>query len=261
MPIFRRFSTILLLLAAPAWADSITVSAAISLKEAVSQIAQNYESQTGNHVDLNFGASGQLAAQIAQGAPVDAFISAGTREMDDLARQNLIDPATRRVVCGNELVLVVPPNAAYLPGSFADLADGRIVQLAIGQPKTVPAGEYARQVLAHLKLTDVVAPKLVYGENVRQVLDYVERGEVDAGIVYATDAAEAGAKVKIAARADGSWHDPILYPAAVIRQSTKADAARRFLDFLAMPDSRKVFEAHGFVIPSPTVSATTAPAP
>jgi molybdate transport system substrate-binding protein len=244
----------LLLAAAPAWADSITVSAAISLRESLIQIAHAYQTDTANHVDLNFGASGQLAAQITQGAPVDAFISAGSREMDQLAGRGLIDPATRRDVCGNELVLIVPAAAAYLPATFADVADGRVVQLAVGQPKTVPAGEYAMEVFAHLKLTDAVASKLVYGENVRQVLDYVQRGEVDAGVVYATDAVEAGNKVRVAARADDSWHDPILYPAAVVTHSPKADSARRFLDFLATPQARKILTDHGFTLAVPTTS-------
>jgi molybdate transport system substrate-binding protein len=208
-------------------------------------------------VDLNFGSSGQLAAQIAQGAPVDAFVSAGEREMDQLAAQGLIDPSTRHVVCGNELVLIVPADAVFIPASFLDLSDSRIGRIAVGQPRTVPAGEYAQEVFDHLKMSSQLTSKLVFGENVRQVLDYVERGEVDGGVVYATDAAQAGAKVRIAARSDASWHSPITYPAAVMKQSAKADAARRFVDYLTTPESRKVLGEHGFIIAAPT----TAPAP
>jgi molybdate transport system substrate-binding protein len=255
---YRSALLILLGVMAQAWpaagADSVTVSAAISLKESLTQIAKDYQAQTGNPVQLNFGASGQLAAQISQGAPVDAFISAGVKEMDQLAKQGLIDPATRRTVCGNELVLIVPADAAYVPDSFAALTDERIKRIAIGQPKTVPAGQYAQEVLNNLKIADALASKLVYGENVRQVLDYVSRGEVDAGVVYATDAEAAGAAVRVAAKAGASTHRPIVYPAAVIKQANHADLARQFLDYVCGEAAGQVLAAHGFVVNTPATS-------
>ncbi len=203
-------------------------------------------------VVFNFGASGQLAAQITQGAPADAFISAASTEMDQLAKQNLIDPATRRDVCFNSLVLIVPSDAKFVPGSFGELTDSRVGRIAVGQPKIVPAGRYAQQVFDRLKISAALNTRLVFGENVRQVLDFVQRGEVDAGVVYSTDAMAAGAKVRVAATADASMHDPIVYPAAVIKQSAHAEAARRFLDYLSSAPARKVFSAHGFVVNSPT---------
>jgi molybdate transport system substrate-binding protein len=257
MRFFKTFFVLLACWALPAFAQPITVSAAISLKEALTGIVQQYHAQTGRQVNLNFGASGQLAAQIGQGAPVDAFISAGTREMDQLYSAGLIDAATRRTICGNELVLIVPADAAFTPGSFADLTDPRVQRIAVGQPRTVPAGEYAQEVFDHLKIAPSIAPKEVYGENVRQVLDYAVRGEVDAAIVYATDAAAAGAKVRVAARADPSLHDPIVYPAAVLKQSGNAERARQFLDYLGSAPAQQTLAAQGFVVASPS----TAPAP
>jgi molybdate transport system substrate-binding protein len=243
--------------AAPVWAGGITVSAAISLKEALTQIASGFEAAGGDTMQLNFGASGQLAAQIAQGAPVDLFISAGRREMDQLAKQGLIDPAALENICGNELVLIVPADAAFTPGSFSELTDTRVRRIAVGQPKIVPAGQYAQEVFDHLKIAGELAPKLVFGQNVRQVLDYVERGEVDAGVVYSTDAVAAGDKVRVAAKADASLHEPIIYPAAVIKQSSQAETARQFLNYLNTDAARRVLASHGFVVAAPT----TAPAP
>lgn len=244
-------------LAAPVWADSITVSAAISLKDALTSIAKDYEKQTGQTVQFNFGSSGQLAAQIAQGAPADAFISAGAREMDQLARDGDIDPATRRIICGNELVLIVPADATAVPRSFEDLSDSRFKRIAVGQPKTVPAGQYAQEVFVRLKLTGLLTPKLVYGQNVRQVLDYVVRGEVDAGVVYATDAIAAAGKVRVAVKADPALHDPIVYPAAVVSRAANSQSARQFLDYLAGDAARQTLGAEGFVVSQPA----TAPAP
>jgi len=246
MRTFLRILLLLTTLTRVAFADSITVSAAISLKESLTQIAADYQAKSGDTVALNFGASGQLSAQIAQGAPVDVFISAGVKEMDQLAAANLIDTYTRRNICGNGLVLIVPADAKFVPASFSDLTDSRILKIAIGQPKSVPAGQYAQDVFTNLKLTDAVTPKLVLGENVRQVLDYVIRGEVEAGIVYSTDALSAGEKVKVAAIAPESSHKPIVYPAAIIKATSKADAARRFLDYLSSDAAVKVFTAHGF---------------
>src|SRR4051812_43756680 len=188
--------------ARPATADSITVAAAISLKDALTDIAQSYKSDTGETVQFTFASSGQLMAQIKNGAPIDAFISAAQSQVDDLAKANAIDDKTRRTIAGNALVLIVPAVAkSPPPASFKDLADPRHKRIALGEPRTVPAGEYAAQPLAALKLTDTVKPRAVYGSNVRQVLDYVERGEVAAGIVYATDALAAGDKVRVVDRA------------------------------------------------------------
>jgi len=248
-PALRLIAFVAVALAAvAARAETLTVSAAISLKESLEQVGRDYHAKTGDDVRFNFDASGRLEQQIKQGAPVDAFVSAADKEVDDLTKSGQADAATRRVVVGNDLVLIVPAGAGGGPRSFADLATDT-GKLAAGDPKSVPAGHYAQQTLAALKLTDAVAPRLVYGQNVRQVLTYVERGEVSAGLVYGTDAKQAGAAVRVVAVADSATHDPIEYPAVVITGSPHAAAASRFLDYLCTPAARAVLVAHGFTVP------------
>jgi molybdate transport system substrate-binding protein len=247
-----------LLIPTLAWAGSITVSAAISLKEALTEISQNYQKETGTQVNLNFAASGTLAAQIKQGAPVDLFVSAGAHEVDDLIATGVANGASRTDVVGNSLVLVVPASSTNPPKSFADLADKRFTKIAGGQPKVVPAGDYAAQVLKKLNLEAAVADRLVTGDNVRQVLQYVIRGEADAGIVYATDAQAAGNSVKVAVVADESTHDPIRYPAVTIKTGQQAEAMK-FLEYLKTDKSKAVWVAHGFQIPTATTQPATMP--
>jgi molybdate transport system substrate-binding protein len=240
-------------------ADTIRVGAAISLKDALTEIAADYEKRTGDRVEFPFGSSGQVMAQVNGGAPLDAFISAADKQVDALAARGLVDPESRRVVAGNTLVLIVARDADRSIDSFEALGSGAVSRMAIGEPKTVPAGEYAAQVLAKLKLKDAVAGRLVYGSNVRQVLNYVARGEVTAGVVYATDARQAGDKVKVVATASENWHDPIVYTAVLVKKSRNAAAARRFLDHLATDDARRVLRARGFTIP-PAPSEPAKPA-
>jgi molybdate transport system substrate-binding protein len=244
--------TLSTILCAPATAESINVAAAISLKEALLEIAKQFQADTGHQVKLTFGSSGQLAAQIAQGAPIDAFISAANKQVDDLVKKQQADPATRRIIARNDLVLIVPAKAEkdHTPSRFEDLVDPRYKRVAIGEPKTVPAGQYASQLLDSLKITDSLKNRLVYGANVRQVLDYVTRNEVPAGIVYRTDAQEAPDKVKVTATADPKLHDPIEYPAVVVTASRKKDPAKQFLDYLTTEKAQTTLKARGF-IPSP----------
>jgi molybdate transport system substrate-binding protein len=243
--------------ASAASAQDIRVAAAISLREAMQDVATLYEQRTGTKVAFVFGASGQLAAQIDAGAPVDLFVSAAAKQVDDLQARGLVDGTTRAVVAGNTLVLVVPASAASAPKGFADLATAK--RVAIGEPKTVPAGQYAQQSIASLKLADALKGKLIYGANVRQVLSYVERGEVDAGLVYATDAIEAGDAVKVVATADASTHEPIVYPAAVVTASKKQDATKAFLQFLTTDEAQAKLRARGFAPPPAAKQPTTAP--
>ena len=238
-------------------AADITVSAAISLKEALADAGRAFEKKTGDHVSFNFLASGPLMKQIENGAPVDVFVSAAHKQLDDLKKENLIDRATERVVAKNQLVLVVPSGAINSPGKFEDLSDARFQRIAIGEPRSVPAGDYAMQTLAALKLTDALKDRLKMGANVRQVLDYVERGEVDAGIVYRTDALISGGKVRIVATADESTHQPIEYPGAVIAASKQHDDALHFLEFLHSTDGTEILTRYGF---ASATSPTTLPA-
>ena len=157
------------------------------------------------------------------------------------------------------MVLIIPADATAVPQSFSDLTDARFKRIAIGAPASVPAGMYARQVFDNLKITAALSGKLVFGQNVRQVLDYVIRGEVDAGVVYVTDAIQAGSKVRVAATADASLHQPIIYPAAVITKAPHAVAARAFLDYLWGQPARQEFQARGFTAISPTSAPATVP--
>jgi molybdate transport system substrate-binding protein len=255
--------SLIALLPSLAHADTLRVSAAISLQESATEIAKNYKNKTGDDIVFSFGSSGQLAAQISAGADADLFISAADKQVDDLIKSNDADPATRAIIARNTLVLIVPANEKDSPKSFADLAGTRHKRIAIGDPKTVPAGDYALQTLTALSLADKVKDRLVYATNVRQVLAYVEQGEVAAGIVYATDARQSSGKVNVVATAAEKDHQPINYPAIITKRSRHKDAAARFLDYLKSPEAQKVLTANGFTDPiiSPANPATPATAP
>lgn len=235
------------LLIGSASAATVRVAAAVSLREAATQIAADYKVQTGDEIVLSFGSSGQLAAQIQNGAMIDLFISAANTQIDQLIKSKLVDEGSRQVVAGNELVLIAPAMAKDPPSGFKHLEEKRFARIAIGSPKTVPAGEYAMQTLTAMKLADAVQDRLIYGTNVRQVLDYVERGEVAAGIVYATDAKESGAKVTVIEKADPATHKPIEYPAVVVKSSKNAAAAKKFLDYFGQEKAQKILAEKGFV--------------
>ncbi len=224
----------------------ITVSAAASLKNAFDEISRLYESRTGTKVVFNYGASGVLQKQIENAAPVDVFASAGARQMDALERAGLILPETRRDFARNTLVLIVPHDAAFVPDSLTQLNDSRLQRLAIGNPKTVPAGQYAQQSLVKLGLWPQLASRLVLAEDVRQVLDYVARGEADAGLVYASDVALMRDAVRVVASAPEDSHDPILYPIAVIKDSRQKESAQRFVEFVLSPEGQAILQHKGF---------------
>lgn len=252
---FLHFISIagLLLWASAAKGETITVSAAISLQDVLNDIKPASIEKDGVEPRFNFGSSGQLMGQIREGAPVDLFISAAPRQVDTLIGEGLADAATRTVIAGNRLVLVVASNAEneLLVESFADLDSPCMKRIAIGDPRTVPAGEYAKQVLNNLGLFDDLKGRLVYGMHVRQVLDYVERGEVSAGVVYLSDALKSGAKVCVAATADQSLHESIDYVAVIMSGTKHRNAAETFLDRLSAENKR--FEERGF---APTTQPT-----
>jgi molybdate transport system substrate-binding protein len=224
----------------------ITVSAAVSLRDAFRELSKQYEERTGAKVNFNFGASGALQKQIESGAPVDVFASAGIPQMDLLAKQGLIAPETRRDFARNTLVLVVPADSTSGITTFADLGGAKVKKLAIGNPKTVPVGQYAEQSLTRLGLWQGLGPRLILAEDVRQALDYVARGEVDAGIVYASDVRATGDRVRIVATAPADSHDPILYPIAVVRASSRQEAARDFIDAVMSDEGQRILEKYGF---------------
>lgn len=227
-------------------ANEIIVSAAASLKEAFNEIAQLNEQRNNVKVHFNFGASGALQRQIEAGAPVDVYASAGAQQMDQLATKELIVSASRTDFARNMLVLVEPANSSAI-ASFNDLTKPEVKKIAVGNPKTVPAGQYTAQALNKLHLLPAIQAKLIYAEDVRQVLDYVVRGEVDAGIVYSSDVLSAGAKVKEVVRAPEDSHDPILYPIAILKDSKRKDAARKFIDLVLSSEGQKILAKYGFL--------------
>ena len=237
--------------AAPQQSESITVSAAISLKDALDELGPIFQVQqhrknggNGTAVTYNYSGSGTLARQIEQGAPVDVFFSAAEKQMDELAAQDLIVADTRHDLVGNALVLIAPVQSTAL-NNFQDLTASVVKTIALGETSTVPAGMYARQTLEHLGLFAALEKKVVYAKDVRAVLTYVETGNADAGLVYQTDA-NTSKKIRIVAIAPTDSHDPILYPAAVLRDSKNKPAARALVEFLQGPDARAVFQKYGF---------------
>lgn len=227
-------------------ANEIIVSAAVSLKDGLNEIAQLNEQRNNVKVHFNFGASGALQKQIESGAPVDVFASAGAKQMDQLAAKELIVSSSRTDFARNVLVLIEPPNSSAI-ASFADLSKPEIKKIAVGNFKTVPAGQYTEQTLNKLQLLPGIRSKLISAEDVRQVLDYVVRGEVDAGIVYSSDVLSAGAKVKEVVRAPEDSHDPVRYPIAIVKDSKHKDAAQKFIELVLSPDGQKILAKYGFL--------------
>ena len=225
----------------------LLVSAAISMKNAFEEIGRVYEATNRDvKVSFNFGASGDLARQVESGAPVDVFVSASITEMEDLDRKGLILGETRVNFASNRLVLVVPAGSGLKVTSFVDLQKLEVKKIAMGNPKTVPAGRYAEEVLRHYGVMDSLRERLVFAENVRQVLDYVARGEVDAGVVYVTDAMTRPKEVNVVAMAPEGSHKPILYPIAVIKGTKQESAARGLVSLVMSQEGRKILEHYGF---------------
>ncbi len=226
----------------------LTVSVAASLTDAVQEIEAAYHHE---HPDValrnNFGSSGTLAQEIEHGAPVDVFLSAAAKPMDDLEARGLIIEESRRNLLRNTLVLIVPSESQL--HSFQQLTDKSVRTIALGDPGSVPAGQYGHQTLASLHLLETVRSRLVLAGDVRQVLAYVATGNADAGIVYATDALASG-KVRVVATAPEGTHDPIVYPEAAIRTGHNEVAARTFVEYLSTPVAKAIFMKHGFTIAS-----------
>lgn len=223
----------------------LTISAAASLKDAMDVIQHTYQEEHPEvTLKFNFGASGSLQQQIAQGAPVDLFFSAAEDKFDLLVEEGTIAKEDGLDLLGNELVLVVPKDNQSIK-AFGDLVKADINKISIGTPETVPAGKYAKESLKKMEIWKNVESKVVYAKDVRQVLSYVETGNVDAGIVYKTDALVSD-KVEIVATADTETHTPIIYPLGIIKDSNNYKAAKEFYQYLQSDYALKVFEEYGF---------------
>ncbi|WP_442599013.1 molybdate ABC transporter substrate-binding protein [Neobacillus sp. D3-1R] len=226
---------------------SLTVSAAASMQEALTQVKEMYET---NHKDVtiyfNFGSSGALKQQITQGAPVDLFFSASKDQFDELVKNGHISKEDSVDLIGNELVLIQNKNKDSLKlKDISGLTNNSISKIAIGTPETVPAGEYTKETLENLQLWDNLKNKMVFAKDVRQVLTYVETGNVDAGFVYKTDAL-ISKKVEITGVAQAGDHSAIIYPLGVIKNSKQKEEAKSFYKFLQSDQALKIFQEYGF---------------
>src|SRR6266446_2412278 len=252
MSIVVRVAALVLVLATVgvARAQEVTLSVAISMKEAVEELGRGFTAARPSvTLRYNFGSSGELQKQIEAGAPIDLFISAAQRQMDELEKKALIAGASRRVFARNVLVVIKPADSKIDITKPADLLDPRVTKIVVGNPKTVPAGQYSEESLKALGLWDRLQPKLVFSANVRQALDYATRGEVDAAFVYATDAAIRGLQVKEAFRPGEDTYRPVLYPVAVVTGARQAALARAFLDLLVSRDGQATLARYGFQPP------------
>lgn len=226
----------------------LVISTASSLKEAMEDIQHTYEKEN-PHIKLrfNFGASGSLQQQISQGAPVDLFFSAAEDKLDLLVEEGFIDETDVTDLLGNELVLIVPNGKETDIGILQDLVKQEVEKVSIGIPEAVPAGKYAKESLQNLGIWNDVENKIVFAKDVRQVLSYVETGNVAAGIVYKTDVMSAE-KVKIITSVEGQLHTSIIYPLGIIKDTKHYEDAKSFYNYLQSEKGLKVFEDYGFTI-------------
>jgi molybdate transport system substrate-binding protein len=237
---------------APAVAQEVIFSVAISMKDAVEELGRGFAAaRPGLIVRYNFGSSGELQKQIEASAPVDLFISAAQRQMDELQGKNLIVAASRRNFARNVLTVIKPSQSKLDLSKPVDLLDSRVGKIVIGNPKTVPVGQYSEEALKALGLWERVQPKLVFAENVRQALDYVARGEVDAGFVYTTDLTIRRGQVVEAFRPPEDTYRPVIYPVAIVMASRHQAVAREFIDLLLGAAGQPVLARFGFLPPPP----------
>lgn len=246
--IHRVIMTLLLCFSVlPAHSKELLISAAASLTNSFNELATAYRKQhPDTEIKLNFAASGVLLQQIAKGAPVDLFASADQETLDKAAKQNLIQSTQRRNFARNALVLIAPANTQLTLTQLADLNQTSITKLAIGNPDSVPAGRYGQQALEQVGIWSSIQPKLIKTQNVRQALDYVARGEVDAGLVYQTDALQANDRVKILLSI--RLPQPILYPIAPITGSTQPET-QTFIQYLLSGEGQQILARYGFTSP------------
>ena len=236
-------SALLLSMASLAKADSITISAASSLGDAFTEISDNFTNKTGIKVSLNFASSNALLRQIEGGAPVDIFATADQMTMDSAAQKSLLIPESRHNFALNELVLITPTNAEKIK-DLKILTEAKIKLIAVGKPDSVPAGRYARSALLAVSLWKELEHKFIFSNNVRQALSYVQRGEVDAGIVYRTDALSMPDKVSICLTLKN--HEPVSYPIALLKESQNKKSAEKFIEYIFSEYGQDTLRKYGF---------------
>lgn len=228
----------------------LIISAAVSLTDSLEEIKALYEKEhAGVKLNFNLGASGALQQQIEQGAPADLFLSAGKKQMNALVEQGLVDEERQKVLLSNELVVITSLDAKGTVATFEDLEQSTIQRLALGEPDVVPAGSYSKEALTYSGLWEKLEPKMVFAKDVRQVLSYVETGNVDAGFVYKTDALTSSS-VKIAFAVDAKSYSPIEYPVGIIKATKHGAEAEQFYRYLMEEEAQSVFRKYGFSAPA-----------
>jgi molybdate transport system substrate-binding protein len=237
-----------LFLVPAALAGDLIVSGAASLTNAFTEVKTVFEKKNpGISVTTNFAASGPLLKQIEEGAPADVFASADQKTMDQAQEKKLIKEKSRVNFAANSLVLIAPAADAPSFAKVEDLTGKGVERIAVGNPDAVPAGRYAKEALTLKNLWDPLQPKFILAESVRQVLDYVVRGEVQAGFVYKTDAQQAGDKVRLIETVPGKT--PVTYPISIIASSKNPKEAQAFIDFVLSPEGAAILAKYGFSKP------------
>ena len=227
----------------------VHLAAAASLKNAYDDklIPMFEEKYPGVKVVPTYASSGDLQTQIENGLETDVFMSAANKQMNKLINESLIDNDTNVQLLENKVVLIVPADSDSNISSFVDLKDVQGT-IAIGDPESVPAGQYAKEVLNNTGLWDTVEPKLSLGASVTAVLNQVSQGSADCGIVYSTDAkSDDGVKV-VCEAANGTLKTPVIYPVAITKNATNPDGAKAFLEFLQTQEAKDIFVDYGFTI-------------
>lgn len=229
-------------------AADLTVSAAASLKEAFQEINAAYQqAHPDTKINLNTAASGVLLQQIVQGAPVDVLATADQQTMDKAQEQKVVDPASRRTFVLNDLVIVQPKGSKLRITKLDDLKQAAVARIAVGNPDSVPAGRYTKGALEKAGLYQVLMPKIISTQNVRQALDYVSRGETEAGFVYRTDAVLAKDKVRIAVNVP--LETPVSYAIAAGADSKQAKEAQQYITFIQSAKGQAILKKYGFSTP------------
>ena len=228
-------------------AVEINISAAASLTDALTEIQAEYAKESNAILQFNFGASGALQKQIEEGAPCDLFVSASKSNMDALEEGGLIVSETRKDLLGNALTLIAASEKADAIKGYEALTTADVASIAIGTPDSVPAGKYAQQALESLKIWDQIQEKIVFAKDVRQVLEYVDTGNADCGLVYKSDTLAMETGVIVMDLPEES-HSPIVYPAALIKDSAQGEAAAKFYEFLQTDYAKGVFKNYGFTV-------------
>ncbi len=228
-------------------AVEVNISAAASLTDALTEIQAEYAKESNAILQFNFAASGALQKQISEGAPCDLFLSASKGHMDTLEEAGLILSDSRKNLLGNAMTLVAASEKEGVIQGYESLTSADVTSISIGTPESVPAGKNAQQALQNLGIWDQIQDKVIFAKDVRQVLEYVDAGNVDCGLVYKTDTMVMKTGVLIT-DLPGESHDPIVYPAALIKDSAQGEAAAKFYEFLQTDYAKGVFETYGFTV-------------